>query len=466
MPILPLPQFEADMEAARKDREVYERLEVPKALVVRFGSMRLVGEFPYSGDVKPGCGSKIVLRTHRGTEIGEMLTSTCPNAGCSKSVTRQEMLQYIENSGGKDYPFFTEGRALRVATAQDMAEQSRIDGLRPAMLRYARERVQEMGLPMKVVEAEPILGGERLTFYFASEERIDFRDLVPGLAQEFGTRIDLRQVGARDEARLIADYERCGQHCCCKQFLKVLKPISIKAAKTQKATLDPLKISGRCGRLMCCLRYEDETYNELVKRLPKMKRTVGTPHGVGIVVDRQILTQLVLVRLEHDGTQVAVPVEELCPPEEAPKPGTAPAKAPDPLRGASPEKVAERTKRRPRPERGDQQDRFRERSDRPPQETREAQSEPAPGEPRDEPVSELGGELRKKKRRRRRRGGGGERGPESGEQPGPRQLGSSPEGQGEGQARKKRRRRRGGRGRRPGGGEGGADSGGPGADGA
>lgn len=453
MPILPLPQFEADMEAARKDREVYERLEVPKTLVVRFGSMRLVGEFPYAGDVKPGCGSKIVVRTHRGTEIGEMLTSTCPNAGCSKSVTRQEMLQYIENSGGKDYPFFTDGRALRVATAQDMAEQSRIDGLRPAMLRYARDLVREMGLPMKVVEAEPILGGERLTFYFASEDRIDFRDLVPELAREFGTRIDLRQVGARDEARLIADYERCGQHCCCKQFLKVLKPISIKAAKTQKATLDPLKISGRCGRLMCCLRYEDETYNELVKRLPKMKRIVGTPHGVGMVVDRQILTQLVLVRLEHDGTQVAVPVEELCPPEEAPKPGGAPAKAPDPLRGASPEKVAERTERAARPERGERQERFRDRAERPREPARPDVPEPPPESEGEPPALE--GAQRKRKRRRRRRGGGSagdEHVPEGPERdPGPA-AGAPPEGgsPGEGQPRKKRRRRRGGRGRRPG----------------
>ena len=337
------------MEAARKDREAYERLSVPKTLVVRFGSMRLVGEYPYNGDAKPGCGSKIVVRTHRGTEMGEMLTSTCPNAGCSKSVSRQEMLQYIENSGGKDFPFFTEGRALRVATAQDMGEQSRIDGLAPAMLRFARERAAALGLAMKIVEAEPILGGERLTFYFTSEERLDFRELAGQLSHEFNTRIDLRQVGARDEARLIADYERCGQHCCCKQFLKVLKPISIKAAKTQKATLDPLKISGRCGRLMCCLRYEDETYTDLVKRLPKMKKIVGTPHGVGMVVDRQILTQLVLVRLEHDGTQVAVPVEELCAPEEAPAPGAKSAALPDPMRGAPEGKVGERRERRLEP---------------------------------------------------------------------------------------------------------------------
>lgn len=362
MPILPLPQFEADLERARLDAEAYERLSTPKSLVVRFGIMRLVGEYPFEGSAKPGCGSKIVVRTHRGTELGEMLTSTCPNAGCSKSVTRQEMLQYIENSGGQDYPFFSEGKALRVASIEDLNEQARIDALRPAMVRFARERVAFLNLPIKIIDAEPILGGERLTFYFASEDRIDFRDLVHELSHEFKTRIELRQVGARDEARLIADYEKCGQHCCCRQFLKVLKPVSIKSAKTQKATLDPLKISGRCGRLMCCLRYEDQTYDELVKRLPKMKKRVGTPQGVGIVVDRQILTQLVLVRLEHDGAEIALPVEDIMAPEDAPARGAPPPRT-DPLRGM-PARDVERTVAPGGPR--DRQRDFRERRPAPP----------------------------------------------------------------------------------------------------
>jgi hypothetical protein len=166
MPIFPLPQYEADIEADRRDRETYERLKPPSSIVVRYGVMKLVGEFPYSGDAKPGCGSKIVIRTHRGVELGEMLTSTCPNSGCSKSVSRQEMLEYIENSGGRDYPFSTDGRVMRIATSQDIAEQSRLDGMKVAMVRVAREMVARLSLPMKVVDAEPILGGERLTFYF------------------------------------------------------------------------------------------------------------------------------------------------------------------------------------------------------------------------------------------------------------------------------------------------------------
>jgi cell fate regulator YaaT (PSP1 superfamily) len=311
MPITPLPQFEADL--AEQDREIYERLKPPSSVVVRFGVMKMIGEFPYSGDVKPGCGSKLVVKTHRGTELGEMLTSTCPNAGCSKSVTRQEMLQYIENSGGREYPFFSmQGRVLRIATVEDLNQQAAIESQRPQLVRSTRALAERLGMTnMKVVDAEPILGGEKLTFYFTSEDRVDFRELVEELAKIHGTRIEMRQVGARDEARLVADYERCGQHCCCKQFLKVLKPISMKSAKIQKATLDPLKISGRCGRLMCCLRYEDETYDHLRARLPKKKTRVKTSDGWGLVLDTQILTQLVLVQLDSNYEQVAIPLEEL-----------------------------------------------------------------------------------------------------------------------------------------------------------
>ena len=268
MPIVPLPQFEEDLKA---DQEAYARLQPPKSMVVRFGVTRMVGEFFYDGDAKPGCGSKLVARTHRGTELCEMLTSTCPNAGCSKSVSRKEMLQFIENSGGRDYPFFQEGRILRVATIEDLNAQSAIEARKHEHVRRAREAAEHLRLPLKVVDAEELLGGERITFYFTATQdehaRVDFRPLVMDLAQVYRTRVEMRQIGARDEARLVADYEKCGQHCCCKQFLKVLKPVSMKQAKIQKATLDPLKISGRCGRLMCCLRYEETTYDDLKKRL-------------------------------------------------------------------------------------------------------------------------------------------------------------------------------------------------------
>ncbi|MDX2118567.1 MAG: regulatory iron-sulfur-containing complex subunit RicT [Planctomycetota bacterium] len=342
MPIYPLPQFEADLKAQEEaDRKAYDALKAPKTMVVRFGAMKLVGEFPYDGSAKPGCGSKIVVRTHRGTEIGEMLTSTCPNSGCSKSVSRKEMLGYIENSGGRDYPFFTEGRVLRVATMEDMDKQAKLEQTRHELKMNARMHAERIGLQAKIVDAEPLLGGERILFYYMAEDRIDLRALIDALGAEHKTRIEMKPVGARDEARLTADYEKCGQHCCCKNFLKVLKPVSMKSAKDQKATLDPLKISGRCGRLMCCLRYEDQTYDELKKRLPRRKSRVGTPEGDGTVLDGQILTQLVLVRLDlPDETgkikEVAVPVENLTPPVNATAPALPPMPTPMDRRGPRP----------------------------------------------------------------------------------------------------------------------------------
>jgi cell fate regulator YaaT (PSP1 superfamily) len=386
MPIVPLPVFEAEADprtrAGRTDEEIYAALEVPKTLVVKFGAMKLVAEYRYDGDVKPGCGTKLVARTHRGTELVEMLTTTCENAGCSKSVTRQEMLEYIENSGGKDFPFHTNGRVLRVATIDELNRQRELDARKFEQVKFIKQMVFDRKLPMKVVDVEPILGEEVLTVYYMSEDRVDFRDLVRDLAAHFSTRIEMRQVGARDEARLVADYERCGQHCCCKNFLKVLKPISMRAAKMQKATLDPLKISGRCGRLMCCLRYEDQTYQQLKKNLPHRKTRVGTSEGPGIVLDSKILAQLVLVQLEGSGREIAVPLEELMDPEKCPKPGTVAPRSSrfgeaaagefdgastgggdgdatdDPFRGLSADEVEQRTDdgRREQRERGESRD--------------------------------------------------------------------------------------------------------------
>ena len=359
MPITPLPQFEADLAehlAEQEDREAYERLNAPKTIVIKHGVMGLVAELPYNGTAKPGCGSKMVARTTRGTELGEMLTSTCPNSGCSKSVSRKEMLDYIDRSGGRDYPFTDKGQILRIATKEDLDAQAAIESDKSRLRSEVARLAQRMGVPGKVVEVEAILGGERLTVYVASEQRIESRQFNDELEKVYRTRVFVRPVGARDEARLTADYERCGQHCCCKNFLKVLKPISMRSAKQQKATLEPLKISGRCGRLMCCLRYEDSTYQDLKSNLPNRKARVGTPDGDGIVIDSQILTQLVLVRLDGpEGTQVAVPVEELTPPVNAIAP---PPDSYAPVRGS------QRSSTPGRPQQADRQDRS-DRADRP-----------------------------------------------------------------------------------------------------
>jgi len=458
------------------DEEIYERLEPPKTIVVKFGAMKLVGEYPYDGDAKPGCGSKLVARTHRGTEVVEMLTTTCENAGCSKSITRKELLDYIDNSGGKDFPFYTNGRILRVATIEDLNKQSALENDKRRYVKRCKEQIAAHGLNMKLVDAEPILGGELLTFYYMAEHRVDFRELVRELAGEFKTRIEMRQVGARDEARLVADYERCGQHCCCKNFLKVLKPVSMKSAKTQKATLDPLKISGRCGRLMCCLRYEDQTYKELKKNLPKKGKRVGTAYGPGVVVDGKILVQLVLVRLEFDQKEVAIPVEELMDPDHCPPPGTVPEERndDDPLRGLSEEEVSQRTDDDER-----KKDRSKSTSKSKSKRSRRGKSkaeqqgafraeaikrEPDAGEsaPQQGDESDKQGGRKRRPRGRKRKGRGEKSGGgrvESGGDSGSPKPGASA-GR-ERDAKKKRNRRRGGRGRRqgrkPDGGEGGSE---------
>ena len=418
MSIFPLPIFERDGDPAHRDAltdaETYARLKPPSSIVVKFGSMRLIGEYPYDGDAKPGCGSKIVVRTHRGTELAEMLTTTCPNSGCSKSVSRREMLEYVENSGGKDYPFHTNGRVVRVATVEDLNAWSAVrERFARAELVAVRERAAAMGFTMKIVEVEPVLGGEHVVVHYLSEERVDFRELVPQLARHFGARVEMHQIGARDEARLVADYEKCGQHCCCKNFLKVLKPVSMRSAKTQKASLDPLKISGRCGRLMCCLRYEDETYEELKKRLPRNKTRVGTVEGPGTVIDSKILVQLVLVRLDHNGQDIAVPVEELLPPDACPQP----APQADPMRGLDRRSVERR---------------LRERGNAPPKPREEpkAGGADAPAAAGTHGPAAAGGgdagapDAPRKKRRRRRKGKGG---PAGGAPGGPGAPGGGPD---------------------------------------
>ena len=148
MSIVPLPVFEADADprhrGALSDQQLYDQLEPPKTIVVRFGVLKLVAELPYDGEAKPGCGSKLVARTHRGTEVVEMLTTTCENAGCAKSVTRNEMMDYIDNSGGKEFPFNTEGRILRVATIEDLNKQSSLAGRKPEYIKTCRRLIEDV----------------------------------------------------------------------------------------------------------------------------------------------------------------------------------------------------------------------------------------------------------------------------------------------------------------------------------
>ena len=163
---------------------------------------------------------------------------------------------------------------------------------------------------LTMVDVEKLFGGERIIFYYLAEGRIDFRELVKDLAREFHTRIEMRQIGVRDEAKLLADFGDCGKPVCCNSHLVEMPPVSMRMAKMQKATLDPNKISGRCGRLKCCLRFEQDVYDLYQKDLPEPGALVATDKGKGRVLAQEILSRKVLVEFE-DGRRISVPVQEI-----------------------------------------------------------------------------------------------------------------------------------------------------------
>lgn len=279
-----------------------------KQMLVRYGRLGLLGWFEHHESHIPRLNAHVIIKTERGLELGQIVGIHSYRGGQFKSSPEQ-VEQYFCNRT-KDYPLGEGGAFVRFASHEDLREQEHLEKNSIGEAKTCQRIAGELGLNMRVIEAEHLFGGERIVFYFTSENRVDFRDLVKRLAKEYQTRIELRQIGSRDEARLISDYESCGQQCCCSRFLKILEPVNMRMAKLQKATLDPSKISGHCGRLKCCLRYEDENYLELKRKLPNRNTTVQTPKGVGKVVDVQVLTQLVVVQTES-GDRHAWPLEEI-----------------------------------------------------------------------------------------------------------------------------------------------------------
>ena len=217
---------------------------------VRYSAMRIVGVFSAHSSAVYSRDTQVIARTERGLEAGVVLLE-------ATEVVRAAL---------KDS---TEGQILRAVTAEDERELLRIAEQARRELDICQTYVDRLGLEMCLVELERIFGGERLVVYYLSENRVDFRELVRLLAAEFQTRIEMRQIGARDEAKLLADYGDCGKATCCNSHLVQMPPVSMRMAKMQKATLDPTKISGRCGRLKCCLRYEFELYEQ--QELPQVR---------------------------------------------------------------------------------------------------------------------------------------------------------------------------------------------------
>lgn len=280
----------------------------PLEYVVRFGSMRTLGVMGSRQAFR--YGDEVVAKTSRGTEIGTVLCEATPIA--VDSMTEP-----------------TEGRIIRRVTEDDQTQRRHLETMKAEDLQGCQQCADALGLVMDVVDVERILGGERMVVYFLAEGRVDFRQLVRELAKQFQTRIEMRQIGVRDEAKLLADYGDCGQPICCANFLSKMPPVSMKMAKLQKATLDPSKISGRCGRLKCCLRYEYDTYEELSRELPAPGTVVLTRDGNVTVVAQDLLSQQLTVKTE-DNRRIMIHGDDvlsvLAPAETSSKPRRAKSK--------------------------------------------------------------------------------------------------------------------------------------------
>ncbi|PLX95807.1 MAG: hypothetical protein C0621_03075 [Desulfuromonas sp.] len=199
---------------------------------------------------------------------------------------------------------------VRIATPQDLNLAAGYAAREEEAYRFCLERIAERKLEMKLVRAEYLFDGSKIVFYFTADGRIDFRELVKDLAHHFHTRIEMRQIGVRDEAKLIGGLGICGRELCCCTFLTEFAPVSVKMAKEQGLALNPTKISGQCGRLLCCLAYEFETYGALKKRMPKCGRKVELDGRDAEVIEQQVIAQKVMVRF-GDGKRQTVTLEQL-----------------------------------------------------------------------------------------------------------------------------------------------------------
>ncbi len=248
-----------------------------KIIGVRFKSGGKQYYFDPAGlEVQPGQG--VIVETSRGLEYGE----------CAQGNTQVEEETVVQ-------PLRP---LVRIATEEDEKTVEKNQEKEAKAFQICQEKIAAHGLEMKLVEAEYSFEGNKVLFFFSAEGRVDFRALVKDLASTIHARIELRQIGVRDEAKMLGGLGICGRPFCCAQFLDEFQPVSIKMAKTQNLSLNPTKISGTCGRLMCCLKYEQEAYEDLVKHTPKQESFVETPDGAGTVSSVNLLRQQVQVRLD------------------------------------------------------------------------------------------------------------------------------------------------------------------------
>lgn len=231
------------------------------------------------GNLNLKVGQNVIVETARGTEFGEIVI---PNRQVDESMVSNPLKPVVSIATDAD---------IKQVEENKIKEKKAFD--------IFNEKVKKHQLTMKLVDVEYTFDGSKISFYFTADGRIDFRELVKDLASTFRTRIELRQIGVRDEAKTLGGIGICGKELCCKQFLGEFIPVSIKMAKEQNLSLNPTKISGNCGRLMCCLKYEQEAYEELGKTMPRIGAVVETPDGRGEVINVNLVRQVADVKLDN-----------------------------------------------------------------------------------------------------------------------------------------------------------------------
>lgn len=265
--------------------------ETVEVVDIQFRPGQKVYFFDPAGD-SFSVGDHVIMDTARGAEFG-----LC--TGANHTIPAKDVVAPLR-------------KILRKATEHDEKVNAENRNRERRAYEICMQKIQHHGLDMQLVSAECAFDGSKILFYFTADERVDFRELVKDLAGVFHTRIELRQIGVRDKAKMVGGFGICGRPFCCTSFLDDFQPVSIKMAKTQNLSLNPTKISGTCGRLMCCLKYEQDTYESLIRSSPKPESFVDTPDGRGTVVEADILRQRVKVQMENDPNTINVfPNEEI-----------------------------------------------------------------------------------------------------------------------------------------------------------
>ncbi|EES92261.1 stage 0 sporulation family protein [Clostridium botulinum C] len=233
---------------------------------------------PNELDIKDG--ESVIVETVRGIEFGHCVIGP-------KEIPEEAVVTPLKN-------------VIRKATEEDIQKDRENKEKQKEALDICLKKIEKHDLPMKLIDVEYTFDNNKIIFYFTAEGRVDFRELVKDLASVFRTRIELRQIGVRDEAKMIGGLGPCGRALCCSSFLGDFVPVSIKMAKEQNLSLNPTKISGICGRLMCCLNYEQETYEDIKKQLPKVDSVVDTPYGKGTVISNSVVNESVKIKIKDE----------------------------------------------------------------------------------------------------------------------------------------------------------------------